>query len=1215
MQLPVQAFSWSSVSASQITKTGARIDAFFDMISFKSGGFYIGIAGEALTKVTKNLNGEADGPCECAQSYYYIGKNLGDGRNYWYGELRPNTTYNYKIFLTQSDNSYQETEQKSFTTLPAYITASYNANGGQGTMANSAAVKYNEALTRSPNVFTRRNYAFLGWNVKRSVDNTWYVSGRGWQTQDAINANGYQKKLYSDGGSDTLDFSWYRKANNSNEFYSNDFTITFYAVWEQVARDVTLDANGGSCDATSITVPINGNYGSLPTPTRSGYLFDGWFVPGTNTEVTAETNTQGVYTDTLEARWTPDMVAFDPNGGNCSTTTMQVVNGSLYGSLPIAQRTGFRFIGWFDSANGGNRIAQYTTVTPTSPRELYAQWQAKTPKVTLNPNGGNLTEKSKVVTYGAPYGTLPVPKKAGYRFAGWMLADSGATFVTESSIVATESNHTLIAQWQDRAAESVAVDTMPRKTDYEVGDTLDTAGLALRVLYDNGEEETVRNGFSCSPTTLSSAGDTNIAVSCAGVETQFTVHVTHGAPVSVSVVQLPNKTEYLVGESLDLSGLQLLATYRDGSTQVITDGFSCTPALFSGAGPYRVTVIYDGASAQFAAEVSDREILRLEVTQQPDRKAYYAGEFFDPTGMVVTAVYDDETRKTVEPAFSSEPLAIAGTAEQAIALSYGGKTTFVTVTVAERPQQTLNLLHSNNASGRPGDMITIPVALENNPGLIGFELLATYDPFVLTPVTPNAAQNGELVSSLSMDDGTVSDVLKIGAYGTGDELTADGNLAYVSFYIREDADASQTTVRFSGSSFNSQYQTQPFAVCESAVCISGTAVPRIVLPTMSVQAGESFYFPVELRHFAGYSSYAFSITYDADAFDYLPTQLNGATISDNEEGMLTIESNLSAPITQDHISITLRFSAANASAGSAWFMVANASCGTEEPAVLNGKVTVLSTDEGPLLSVESQTAYAGDTISIPICLSDNSGVASLMFLVEYDSCVFAPLNLRNGNLLETGEIVSNIEQAQGDLKCVWAGTDNVSENGVLAIMDLQIYQNTLPGNYTITVICEEDGAFNETGGTVRLRTQSATVTVRRHQSPLLVLPAQRTVEVNDHFQMIYSCNFAVKTVCWSNDNEEIATVDDHGRVTALKKGSTVITVTCTGEDDDGNPVELSAKMKLIVKEKAVSGNDEKKDRRDRLEQRLISFLQDAAENLKRFLIQTFIIVGTLSGDD
>ena len=65
---------------------------------------------------------------------------------------------------------------------------------------------------------------------------------------------------------------------------------------------VTFDAGEGTVEPATMTVTQGEKYGELPTPTRDGYEFAGWFLD--ETEVTAETVFDGDSDVTLTAKWT-----------------------------------------------------------------------------------------------------------------------------------------------------------------------------------------------------------------------------------------------------------------------------------------------------------------------------------------------------------------------------------------------------------------------------------------------------------------------------------------------------------------------------------------------------------------------------------------------------------------------------------------------------------------------------------------------------------------------------------------------------------------------------------------------------------------------------------------------------------------------------------------------------------------------------------------------
>ena len=77
---------------------------------------------------------------------------------------------------------------------------------------------------------------------------------------------------------------------------------------------VILNANGGICSTESITVTYGETYNSLPEPSRSGYIFDGWFTAASGgTEVTASTIVTTNQDHKLYAHWEKNKVVGDVN--------------------------------------------------------------------------------------------------------------------------------------------------------------------------------------------------------------------------------------------------------------------------------------------------------------------------------------------------------------------------------------------------------------------------------------------------------------------------------------------------------------------------------------------------------------------------------------------------------------------------------------------------------------------------------------------------------------------------------------------------------------------------------------------------------------------------------------------------------------------------------------------------------------------------------------
>lgn len=155
----------------------------------------------------------------------------------------------------------------------------------------------------------------------------------------------------------------------------------------------------------------------------------------------------------------------------------------------------------------------------------------------------------------------------------------------------------------------------------------------------------------------------------------------------VTVVTWPNKTEYYVGEELDLTGSEILVEYANGEAVFMTP----TADMLSGydmstAGEKTVTVTVNGVSDSFSITVVERpEMTSLELISQPDRTTFTIATAFDFTGAVVRATYADGSAMDIPVTMemcSGGNIRKLGT--QTITVTYGEKTTTFTVTVVAK---------------------------------------------------------------------------------------------------------------------------------------------------------------------------------------------------------------------------------------------------------------------------------------------------------------------------------------------------------------------------------------------------------------------------------------------------------------------------------------------------------------------------------------------------
>lgn len=141
----------------------------------------------------------------------------------------------------------------------------YNLNGGTNAPGNPSRYTYGTAVTLAAP--TRTGYTFGGWFTNP----------------------GFSDKAVTEiSAGETGDKAFYAK------WTANEYTVTF-------------DANEGTVTPENKTVTYDGTYGELPTPTRSGYKFLGWFTDVTGTDkVTADNKVSITAAQTLYAHWSED---------------------------------------------------------------------------------------------------------------------------------------------------------------------------------------------------------------------------------------------------------------------------------------------------------------------------------------------------------------------------------------------------------------------------------------------------------------------------------------------------------------------------------------------------------------------------------------------------------------------------------------------------------------------------------------------------------------------------------------------------------------------------------------------------------------------------------------------------------------------------------------------------------------------------------------------
>lgn len=220
--------------------------------------------------------------------------------------------------------------------------------------------------------------------------------------------------------------------------------------------------------------------------------------------------------------------------------------------------------------------------------------------------------------------------------------------------------------------ESFTVDRSSVKTSYFIGEEIDFSGIKAYVKYS---DSSLNTEYGFDDLTITYDPDITATVGQKEVKVSFEdphLNVEQSTSVQISVSEDPNvvkhesyklvstavKTNYNLGETVDLTGLKLYDVMSDKSEVEVTDLTGLTfsidlDTVTATAGNKTVTATYNGeaVSGSIIFRVIDPEELKNHVVSAVAggsyKTTYEVGETIDLTGLTVTVTYEEGEVETL----------------------------------------------------------------------------------------------------------------------------------------------------------------------------------------------------------------------------------------------------------------------------------------------------------------------------------------------------------------------------------------------------------------------------------------------------------------------------------------------------------------------------------------------------------------------------------------
>ena len=281
---------------------------------------------------------------------------------------------------------------------------------------------------------------------------------------------------------------------------------TIYAQWARVSWKVTLNKSSGTDGTSALYYKIDGGgyyadnlcterADDITPPTRSGYIFKGYFSTSSNGTQYIDRNGSLLpdfnaltltAAKTIYAQWKAAYkITLNKSSGEGGTDAIwySSEDAAFFAdaacttpatSVTIPTRECYRFTGYYNTASGstqymdedGDYTAALSSLSITSAKTFYAQWARVSYKATLNDNGGeggggalyfdgetaNFYADDQLTT---PTTTVDVPTREGYDFLGYYASTSGGSrYISDAGAivvaVALTADLTIYARWQGK---------------------------------------------------------------------------------------------------------------------------------------------------------------------------------------------------------------------------------------------------------------------------------------------------------------------------------------------------------------------------------------------------------------------------------------------------------------------------------------------------------------------------------------------------------------------------------------------------------------------------------------------------------------------------------------------------------------------------------------------------------------------------------------------
>ncbi|MBQ9867751.1 MAG: Ig-like domain-containing protein [Lachnospiraceae bacterium] len=1156
----------TNTGVTDITSSTARINATVSPTAYVTElGFYLGTSTGNMQKHVESFSGNVI-------SIWY---DLGTGK--WTGALSQGTTYYYKIYIVCGGVTYYSAIDSFVTPNPASNTVIVDAGVSNLTRTSATItatlpeMKYCTEdgffLGTNPNSMAKKSEAGGGNTLK-----VWFDLGTGKWTDALQKGTTYYYQLYVVTGGVTYTTSinsFTTPGDNINPNIKSvqvtnlsplGYTIVCEATdnvgIERVICPTWTDANGQD--------DLKGDYFNNTKATLiSGNTYS------YNVKISDHNNESGKYIS--------DVYAYDGDG-NYTCVRISVVVPVYVSSITLSSTT--------KEMIAGDKAVLTATIAPSNATNKAVLWSSSNEGVVSVDQSGNITAISA--------GTAVITVTA--QDAGGVSARCTVTVKASSTPVQTDYATVTVGSASAKAGSNIEI---PISISKNPG----IAGAAFSIKYDKTALtlSEIKAGAVFSSGTFTSSNDKGlIQWYYAGESSIKTNGVLFTATFTVNASA--KKGDYIVSVGLlndekanftDHNATEVPVVFNAGK---ITVG-DCVKGDLTGDGVVAMGDVVKVARAvagyitlteeeEIAADVTgDTKVAMGDVVKIARYVAGYI-DSLDVTAATTSSVYNDivDQHNTIMSDIPGKEGQIDFASEAEMIVS-GNK-------------------------AKAGETVEIPVVLKTNPGIASAALTVSYDSasLELTSIT-----KGEVFSGGTFNGDTEKNLIQWYDVSGNKDTTATGTAFTLGFKVKSGTTAGSYTVKVGyldndeANVTNINSENVKVSFTDGVIKVEGgngeqpdakTAVMEV--GSGKAEAGKSIDIPVKITTNPGIASAALTVSYNTTVLSLKTITKgevfnNGTFTGDIDKNLIQwydVAENKDTTATGEMFTLTFEV---KDSATEGKYAVELGYLNDEETNVTNinsenvkvsftaGEIEVEKTGQeepdtkNAVVEVGKGKTISGNSISIPVKMTSNPGIASVALSISYDATALTLNSITQGDVFSSGTFNADIEKNLVQWYDV-SGNKDTTKTGVMFTLKFDVKESASAGKYAIKVGYLNDNESNVTNinsenvavtfkdGEVEVVSGSVMPGVAK-EDPMCVAP-DVTEETTDLY-LIKGQKFTMPETGWISSNKKFVSVSKKGVVKAKKVTTAPITLT-NGE----RTINVYVTLPVIDKKLEIKSTDE-----------------------------------------